>query len=1181
MARVLMLVTILGYCSQFVLAAHSQGLSLHLTKTALKDVFVLVEQQSDYRFLYTTEEVSGIEVKRISINDASVDQLMTQCLEGTGLAYVKDGNLIIVRKETARPEEQTPPPVQSPYEVRGQISDASGGPVIGATIRIVGTHTGTNTDAAGNYRIQVPNGQVVFEVSCVGMEPIQIHVSGRSEVNLSLREATHGVEEVVVTGYQTLSRRESASAVSTVKAEDIYLGGFNTIDKMLQGQIPGMIVMNTSGEPSATPKIRIRGNSTISGNKAPVWVVDGVIYEQSVPFTASDLNSEDAQYLIGNAIAGINPQDIETITVLKDASATAIYGVKAANGVIVITTKKGQAGKPRIAYTGNLLVNTRPHYDNFDLMNSQQRMQLSREIMDAGLQYSRYPTGLDTYEGLAQALYMRQIDQPEFNSRVKAMETLNMDWFGELFRNTVTHSHDFNISGGTENVRYYFSGGYNNNQGAAKGSESERFTSLAKLDVRLNNRIDFQVQMNYSTTKNSGYHSSVNPFKLAYDYARTIPAYEEDGSYHYLLETYQTTTYNYNILEEMKNTGQSARNNDYNGQFNLNIKLFDGLKYRGTASLHSSTSNSRNWATALSYHVAKIRRYNYEEYQEGSDKYDSSPLPYGGVLGMSHISKKGYTVRNALEYAKTFNYDHEINAMAGSEIRSNRYQGTTQTGYGWNPDFGEVFMPVYTNSFVSDYVNTGYLLPSITNNINQVASFFGTASYVYKNRYVLNGNIRSDGSNKFGSNPDYRWLPTWSVAGKWIISNENFMQNTHWINHLSIRASYGVQGNIHDDSTPNLITQLGGRDEASQLIYHTIYRVPNPDLRWEKTHSWNAAVDFTLFNNRVKGQFDVYKKRTSDLIIGKDVPTSTGRSVLYMNAGEMDNFGFEGFLNVDILRSRKFDWRVNVNFGRDVNEVTLANSKLYSALEEVNLRLSGEFISEGDALGSMYSYRFAGISEENGLPLFYAKDGRKVHFGDRTAMELVNCGSIFPDLAGGFDTQLVFNKSLSLTLGFTYSFGAVKRLPNLYRGTGMLDPLKNVTTEVMDRWKQPGDRTDIPAVYDSKYISSIYSASSDLVARDPDVTNRETVVRYPYELYNYSDIRTEKSDYLRLRLVALSYILPQKFVNKIGISSAQVRLQGTDLHVWTSKKWRGLDPETPQASIPVLPAYNLCINLVF
>lgn len=1154
--------------------ALSQNVNLKLENASLREAFKTLKQQTGMYFVFNEEEVADDVKLTVEVKNATLQAAMKQILNGLPYSFECLDGMVVIKPLKEEPQDQKPKVVL----LKGKITDLNGEPLPGVTVMMEGSTRGCASDVDGNYMLVIENKKGIKIVySFIGMQPKTEIWNGQERIDVKMAHMTTSMEEVVVTGYQTLNRRESASAVNVVKAKDIYVAGASSIDQMLQGKVPGMMVMNTSGEPSATPKIRIRGNATINGNKAPVWVVDGVILEQSVPFTASDLNSEDAEYLIGNAIAGLNPQDIETITVLKDASATAIYGIKAANGVIVITTKKGATGRPIVSYSGDVVVNTRPSYNDFDRMTSQERMQLSKEIADSELRYPRIPSG-DSYEGALDELYKKKITQEQFETKIRTLQERNTDWFKELFRTSVTHTHNLNVSGGSDNTRYYFSAGYNNNQGAAKGSVSERFTSLAKVDVKVNKVIDFSAKIDFSTTTNEGYHATVNPFNYAYQRSRTLAPYNEDGSYH-LYD--RGSGYMYNFLKELENTGQEGKVNDFNALLSLNVKLFKGFSYNGVFSLHNSNSRQRNWAEEDSYEIAsKHRYYEYHQYDETHEKYKQSPLPYGGVLEQNNTSKNGYTVRNTLNYIQNFNQVHDINLMVGVEARSNKYKGVRVTGYGWNPNFGEKFMPVYTDKFISTYVTAGRLNPINTNNVTQVASFFGSLSYTYDNRYVINGNIRSDGANKFGSNPKYRWLPTWSVAGKWIISNEDFLKGAEWLSHLSFRGSYGIQGNIHDDSTPNLIIKFGGKDGLSGLDYSTIYRLPNPDLRWEKTKSWNAAMDFSVLDDRLKGSFDVYKKYTSDLIMNKMVSTSNGRSSLSMNAGKMENFGFEGFLNVDIIRDKVFDWSFGVNFGRNTNQVTLANGNIYSNTDEVNMLLNGELAVEGEPVGSMYSYRFAGLSHENGYPLFYAKNGKKVHMGEAQLMELVNCGSIFPVLSGGFDTQITFKRNLSLSLGFTYNIGGVKRLPDVYEDkNNVFDPLTNVSNKIIGRWRKPGDEehTTIPVLYDKDFVS-------DDIYRDPELNERRegaTNSLYPTELYNMSDERVAKSDYLRLRMIALSYRLPEKCLKKLHISSMMLRFQATNLHVWASEKWEGLDPETPNATIPVLPSYSLGVNVSF
>lgn len=1146
----------------------SQSVTLKLENASLRETIKELKNQTGVYFVFNEEEIASLNVKlSMVLTNEPFEKALDRIFKGLPFTYEYSEGVVILK-----PTPQKKDDVKLKL-IKGKVVDTDGMPLPGVSVVVEGTTRGVASDVNGLFQMMIENkvGQKLL-FSFVGMEQKVITWQGQDSLNVVMKYAAVDVEEVIVTGYQTLNRRESASAVSVVKTDDIYMAGAASIDQMLQGQVPGLMVMNTSGEPSATPKIRIRGTSTINGNKAPVWVVDGVILEQNVPITASELNSEDAEYLIGNAISGISPQDIESITVLKDASATAIYGVKAANGVIVLTTKKGRAGRPTVSYHGEVVVNERPSYRKFDRMNSVERMQLSKDIFEQGLSYNSNISldPADSYEGLLNELNNRRMSKEEFALRSTEMANRNTDWFDVLFRNAVTHSHNLSIGGGSEGAKYYFSAGYNNNQGGAKGSVSERFTSVARVDAVVGKYINFMAKIDFSTTKNEGY-SVVNPFSYAYNTSRTVRPYDEDGDYHFYKKD---SKYLYNVLNELAETGKESKANDFNALLNLNVKLYDGLSYQGTFSYHNSSTNQRDWKTEESASVASIRGYDYKQYDENDDEYWKSALPYGGVLDQSNTLKTGYTVRNALSFIKVLGKVHDMNIMVGSELRGTKYEGVRSTGYGWTPTYGERFMPVQTDSFLGSYISNMY--PINTNSISRIASFFGTATYTYGNRYVINFNIRSDGANKFGSNPKYRWLPTWSIAGKWLLANEGFMsrfiQNGH---NISVRGSYGIQGNIHDDATPNLILEVGDRNSISNLDQSTIYRLPNPDLRWEKTTSWNIAVDFSLWDHRLTGSLDVYKKHTEDLIMEKTVATSNGKSRLYMNAGEMDNQGIEGNLSVQIIRRKNLNWKFNVNFGRNTSEVTLANDDLYSDLEVVTKMLEGNLAIKGEKLGSMYSFRYGGLSGENGYPLFYGKDGKLWHEADPKRMELVRSGSIYPDLSGGFDTQLTFKKRLSLSLGFSYNLGGVKRLPRVYADKGSaLNPVANVSTNWNKRWRKPGDElyTDIPVLYNKRVASDF--------DRNVSAEELSTVEDCTY-FYDLSDLRVAKADFLRLRSVGLSYIMPENLLRMAGISSMMIRFQASNLFVWAHKDWKGLDPETPEANIPILPSYSLGINVSF
>ncbi|MBO5601508.1 MAG: SusC/RagA family TonB-linked outer membrane protein [Prevotella sp.] len=1172
----IMLILMIFAINSYALKPADTKMSVNVNSVPVEQVLREVHNKAKIDFVYDAELSKNWPKISLHANNKSAEEIIRQLSGMLNCDYSIKGNIVTLTQQQMSGKDRT---------VKGVVKDDAGNLLIGVPVCIGESRVCTVTDEDGYYTFKIPVERTTLKFSYVGMDTKYVTIpAGTTAVTQNIiLQSGHQLDEVVVTGYQTMSKRESASSIYSVKAEDIMVEGAANIDQMLQGRVPGMAVMMTSGEPSATPKIRIRGNATINGNKSPVWVVDGVILEQDVPFSASDINSEDAEYLIGNAISGLNPQDIETITVLKDASATAIYGVKAANGVIVITTKKGSTGRPIVTYNGDVTLNTRPSYSNYDIMNSQERVAFSKMLVEKGLTSGRFPVG-ETYEGIYEQYLAKNLSSSEYADAINALQVRNTDWFKTLFRNNITHTHSANISGGGNNVRYYMSAGFSDVQASARNSSSRKFNTLAKIDANLNSFIRMQAKIAYSTTYNRGYHSSINPFNYAYGTSRTLPLYNEDGTYHKIYRASNTLgssqNIGYNVLEELDKTGQDSHMDNFDAQLALNVKIVKGLEYQGTFSWSQANTNTRNWAEEQSYYIgANYRMYDYGLYTPYDAEYFDSRLPYGGILTQGSIRRTGYTIRNQMQYRETFG-SHHINLIGGVEARRNAYKGVTVTGYGWTPEYGEKFNPVLTEKYKSGILDAGLTNPLNTNSFTQVASFYGIASYGYLDRYILNFNIRSDGSNKFGSNPKYRWLPTYSFAVKWNIDQEPFMKSQTWIDNLAIRASYGIQGNISENSSPYLVLQVGNRDNILSLPTSRFYRYPNPDLRWEKTHSWNVALDFSFLKGRIRGGFDVYSKRTKDLIINKTLAASSGTTSMAYNAGKMNNKGFEGFVNVGIIREKDWEWRVGVNFGRNVNEIIYANNEALTSNEVQQAMLSGNMAIEGAPIGSLYAYHFAGVNQDIGLPMHYTKDGKASLHGALLDMELIRTGSIFPKLAGGFDTQLIY-KNWSLGLNFAYNIGAVSRLPSYYTsGQYNADPQSNVSREWLNSWKQAGDNTTFPGVYDYK-ISNNYLASEKGSAYDTyDDTIGGTVI-YPYQMYNQSDVRVASTDFLKLKMVSLSYSFPKKMLTPLHVSSLRLRLQATNLFTFCNSDWHGLDPETAGVGIPQLPSYSLSVNVSF
>jgi len=1159
--------------------------TIGFTNESLEEALFILGRTAGFQLIFP-ESAEGARTVSLPRAERTVEATLRLLLDGSNLDFQVLGNNIILSERREEPPVAAITPVPSParveaaqpQQITGRVTSGSTRETLPfATVAIQGTTTGTTTSIDGDFTIMVPSAETVLVFSILGYETLELPVvvGRRMDVRMEMSAAT--LDAVVITGYQVFRPHEVAGSTFTLDPANIVLSGVSSIDAMLQGAVPGMSVALTSGEPGEAAQIRIRGNATLSSNAAPLWVVDGVIIEQAVPFDASEINSADAPYLIGNAISGLNPEDIESITVLRDASATAIYGVRAANGVIVITTRRGAPGPARVEYSGSLSFRQRPSYRNFDRMNSQQRVRLSREIVESRIRYNRIPIGY-TYEGALQLLMTKQISQAEFEQMVSDMQVRNTDWFRELFTADISQSHRIAVSGGTEDVRYFFSAGYNDERGGA-GSRGERFNFMGRLDAGFGQRLDVSGTLRYSTSTNTGFRPGVDPFGYAFNTTRTLPIFNEDGSYHRYIGP---NGFRHNILEELSNTGNTANVDRFESLVSLSARFsrIRGLEYRGTFSYSIANSRRTTWATERSNAIAVVRGYDYGMFDEMWPEFHNSSLPRGGIMSQANNNTVNWTIRNALEYRETFNRIHTVTAFAAFEARSNQFRGESFEGWGWSPQWGEIFMPVETEQFLN-VVRSGRFNPSITNSIANVASFMGTFSYSYQGRYVFNASIRSDGSNKFGSDPRYRWLPTWMVSGRWNISGERFMRNVGWVDLLSLRASYGLQGNIHDHLTPNLITRFTtGSSNRSLLERHEIVRLPNPELRWERTSSWNVALDFTLLRGRLRGGLDVYGRFTDDLIMSRAVPTHTGRGVLFFNAGEMINRGMDGFLQYTVLDNRNWMLSLGVNFGRNINEVLLGEAEdAFSDIEALNMMLAGTLAIEGLPAGAMHSFQFAGLSSENGHPLFFAADGRAVHRGHDEMMRLVYSGSIFPTLYGGFDVNASFRRRLNVTLAFTYNVGNVRRLPRIYgdEAAAVFNPMRNVSVRHLHGWRQPGDElhTNIPAFFDFDLSDGLVHHRPDLVA----MGERTGGLRHPTFFYDLSDVQVVRADFLKLRSIRLSYDLTGNLTRRLGLSSLRINMQVLNVFTIADRRWEGVDPESANARIPNLPTYTFGLSL--
>ena len=1177
--KTMRLFMILMCCFTFSLSANSfaqqEKVNLDLRDVSIKTLFSEIQRQTKLHFIFSSEQANRLDKLTVKATDETVKSVLDRIFEGTGFSYTFRDDIIMVRFEGEQAAQQ----VKKEMEIRGVVKDKNGDPLPGVTVLVGGTTLGTATDGKGEFLLKVPEQEsVALHFSFVGMKTRElVFKKGQQPLTVVMEEDSESIEEIVVTGYQQIEKRNLTSSVVTVKTSELQTIGASSIEQMLQGVVPGLSVINTSASPGAAPKIRIRGTATIAGNADPLWVLDGVILENSVPVTAADLNSPDVMNMFNSVIGGINPNDIESITVLKDASATAIYGTRAANGVIVVTTKKGKANSFNISYQHTSSMSIRPYYDDFDLLNSKERVALAWENYEDGLSLwgGTYADGISGLEGLLNSYALGQISKDQLNTMVNKLEEVNTDWFKILFRNAYTQTHTLSVSGGTEKTNYYISLNYNGEEGVDKASEYKNYGGMVKLNTQLFQGVNMGAIVQVDRRDREMYHSSLDLFNYAVRSSRAIPLREDNGDLHYYIGSVSGRASKINVLNELANSGNESTQTDVKGIVNLTVNLYKGLKYEGLFSYASSHSTARDYATEKTAYVATIRGYGYGEGSE--DNIKKSPLPYGGVYNETTYEQRSSLIRNGLTYKGSLMDDLSIDVLLGQEFRNTNYKGLTSNIYGYFHDRGNTFYePALGES-------TGHLKRNkTTRNLvdRSNISYYGVISAMYDNRYVLNANIRFDGSNLFGSNPKYRYLPLWSVSGRWIISNESFLSDNTLISNLALRASYGLRGNIVEDSSPSIIAAALPPNAVTGLFEMEIQQAPNPDLKWETTASFNAGLEIALFDNRLSLDIDYYLDKSKDLIAYKGVSSVSGFSGKYVNYANVTNQGVDVALSGTILKSKDWNWTAAFNMGYVKNEVTKSKSTAQTKYLVQSVYTPGE-VYEGKPVNGMFSYRFAKL-DDKGMPMFYDKDGNVLGVDSD---EIVNFpydlenlkyeGTRDPMLSGGLNTRVSY-KNVSLSMLFAFGLKNVVRLPSrAYVSAPNSD--ENANSSIKDRWRPGKDNT-------GKTIPALSPGDGLIMTADDNF--------YATDWYNLSDATVIPGDYLRFRNLMVEYRLPLRWVNKVVIgdkklSAVTLKFQAQNLFVLADKRLKGYDPETinyttnAYGSLPLARTFTLGLNVNF
>ncbi|HEY8387843.1 MAG TPA: SusC/RagA family TonB-linked outer membrane protein [Parasegetibacter sp.] len=1190
------------------LSVHAVGLSQTVTFSGknikLKEMFSAIEQQTGYVVFYNQNDLANAKPVTLKARNKPLIEFLEMAFEDQPLSYrIADKTIILSLKlESGSNSGSLPEWLNEELlaqTVSGRIVDTSGNAVEGASVKLLPGNKGTTTGADGSFAIAgVQAGMYTLEISFVGYQTVnrRITVSDNQPLNLGtiiLVPVSVTLEDVtVVTGYTVMDKRMSASSVTTIKGSDLERKDLFSVDNMLQGKVPGLNINMNSGTPGAAPKIRLRGTSTLVGNREPVWVVDGVIVESPVKLEAQEINSLDDINLLSSSIIGVNPNDIERIDILKDASATALYGVKGGNGVIVITTKRGRFNQPsQVSYNTNFRIGLKPRYTHFNLMNSEERVEVSKEITERALVYRFQPSRLG-FEGAYLDYIDRNITFEEFNERTIYFGGINTDWFDILFRNSIDQTHNISVNGGGDKSNFYASLGYARQNGAAVFTTNERFTGLLKFNSQLSKNL--LVSLKFSGAYNKGeYPYKVDPFAYAYNTSRALP-FEENGTrFSYanvnspgLLNEIQQNRHlfaDFNIMDELEHSRQNSDIRTWDVTADVQWRFLNHFTYRGVVGLATSQTRTASYSDETTSYVAQ----NYREYYAvgvdiPSERKAFVEMPRGGEYTESNTFRNTYTIRNSLEYTRTLN-DHFFQFTIGSEIRHNAYDVNKSFRLGYLPERGLSFYNPDRNEFPKYYIDiaNGRFQPvTLSNKIERQTSLYGILIYSFLNRYTFNFNVRNDGSNRFGRDISDQFLPTYSAAFRWMISDENFMINSKTVDLLALRLSYGYNGNVPETESPRLIISQPTIDNISGVDQSTVVKYANPLLRWEKTQTVNAGLEFGLFNNRLNGEIDFYYKKGTDLIANISISPINGINSYALNQAAVQNHGYEAIIKYDAIRSKNWSWSVNLAMGKNFSKVLEANYQKSAELVGIDGFLKGNTVQPGVDPNAMYSFIFTGL-DENGMPtfkdlFFESYNNIRPEISDYFANILVNSGSRIPDFDGSVSTSLRY-KQFSFFASFIVKLGYVKRLENLYKVNGMIPaPHENTTSELVNRWRKPGDEafTNIPKLTDEN-VEIITNASSNSGNTPYFIAN------YLHNIYNNSDLRVVKANHVRISSLAFQYTLPVAKGSRKFYQYAAVRLQGNDLFTFADKRFNGQDPETVNGTLPRLPSFSLSFDITF
>ncbi|WP_428657235.1 SusC/RagA family TonB-linked outer membrane protein [Runella sp.] len=973
--------------------------------------------------------------------------------------------------------------------VTGKVTSSEDGTGMpGVSISVKGTTRGANSDGDGNYRISVPdNASLVF--SFVGFAPIEEKINGRSVINVQLATDAKNLSEIVVTGFGSQIKRELTGNIAKIRPSDIQDMPVNTFDQAIQGKAAGVQVNAGSSKLGQAIQVRVRGNSSVSASNQPLYVLDGI------PVTTQNLSNNGAAT---NPLADINPQDIESIEVLKDASAAAIYGSRAANGVVLITTKRGKSGRTNIHF-GYQMGSSKPT-KQVKFLNTDQYLKLYRQAAANSDRIDGYEANdPDSY-----TTYMEDFFQTQSLGTFGTPKQVSTDWGGLAYQKAPMSQYDLNISGGNDKTSFFVSGQLLDQKGILIGNALNRMSGRINLDQKVSDRFRMGINMSMARTLNkrlSGDRQFDNPIQMVALPPMTPSTDPETG------------------LPTGTPPGDISIPTYYNPLINIGNAYYNTTVNRSISSVYGQLQIARGLSFRSELGIDVLNQQEESYYNSKTQRNFGAPKGFGEN---AFTRVENYNTNNYFNYITVFG-KHAIDGTLGMSYQQSQEKFNTTQGQDFPSD---AYRMIASAARKTD--------GSSTETNFRFLSYFARANYKFNDRYLLSLSARLDGSSRFGSASRYGFFPAASAG--WVLTEEDFLKTSAFISFLKLRASYGRTGNAEIGNFPQLGLYTGDAAYAGQPGQRPS-QLANPDLRWETSDQVDIGIDFGFFNNRISGEIDYYNKQTTGLLLNVNVPGTTGFTTQVKNVGSLENKGFEFVLNTDNLVGA-FKWKTSLNLAINRNKITNLKSNPTDAQGQI---IEGGLNSmsravEGQPLGTFFTVEYAGVDPANGDALWYKNstntDGSIDHSttNNYNLAQRVVVGNPQPKLIGGFTNTFSY-KGFDLTVFFNGIFG---NKINFY-GVGRYSSANarfedNQTVDQLDSWTKENPNAKFPEA--RLFYNNGAQPSSRFI---------------------------QDGSFVRLRNVTLSYSLPKALVNKAKINSVRFFLTGQNLLTFT--KYTGWDPE--------------------